>query len=383
MTCLTEYSASSHLMDHSMDAWIAVECGARGPDELLARLAKAQWAAARQTVRYAVEKSVFYARHLAGCDLNVRSAEDLARLPFTTAAQLIEQGGRDFLCVSQDAVQRMVSLRTSGTTGSPKRLAFSEHDLARTRAFFRVGMGQLLQPGDHMVVLLPGAERPDGVADLLRQALGSGRGLPVTVTALSEAESASAEGMASRLEALQPQCLVAAPAQLAALLRRYPANGLPCLPRLPRLRGILCSADYLDPQLSRAVREAWGCELLDHYGLTEAGYGCAVECPAHDGYHIREMDLLLECIDPRTGCPVSDTSAGELVLTTLNREAMPLIRYRTGDAASIIPGPCRCGSPLRRLGPVTGRIVQVNGRVEVIRPPKGGGQAAWQGSEAC
>ena len=76
-------------------------------------------------------------------------------LPFTTADDLARW--EDFLCVSRGEVQRMVTLRTSGTTGSPKRLAFTEADLARTVDFFRVGMSQLVQPGQKLAVLLPGA----------------------------------------------------------------------------------------------------------------------------------------------------------------------------------------------------------------------------------
>ena len=134
------------------------------------RLRAAQTEALNRILRHAARHSAFYARHLAGCDLGMREPEDLARLPFTTAAHL--RDWRDFCCVSQGDVQRMVSLQTSGTTGAPKRLAFTERDLARTRDFFRVGMGQLVRAGQVLAVFLPGAERPDGVADLLRRTLG-------------------------------------------------------------------------------------------------------------------------------------------------------------------------------------------------------------------
>ena len=164
---------------------------------------------------------------------------------------------------------------------------------------------------------------------------------------------------------------MASPAQLEGLLRSFP-RAAP-----PDLRGVLSSTDRLDPDLRQRLRAAWNRELLDHYGLTESGFGCAVECPAHDGYHLRALDALLEVVDPRDGRPLPWGETGEVVLTTLNREAMPLIRYRTGDIASLLPGPCRCGSPLPRLGPLLGRLDTDAGQgVRVVHPAKGGG-ASW------
>lgn len=80
-----------------------------------------------------------------------------------------------------------------------------------------------------------------------------------------------------------------------------------------------------------------------------------MECGAHNGYHLREADLLLEIIDP-AGRLLPDGIAGEVALTTLGERAMPLLRYRTGDRAVMLPAPCPCGSPLRRLGRIEGRI---------------------------
>ena len=353
---------------HPMDLWLGQACGAASPGDLPSRLRAAQTEALNRLLRRAVTHSSFYARHLAGCDLEMKGLEDLVRLPFTTAGHL--RDWRHFCCVSQGDVQRMVSLETSGTTGTPKRLAFTARDLDRTRDFFRVGLSQLVKEGDRLAVLLPGAERPDGVADLLRQALGPSG---VLVEGLPAASTVDETAIACRLAERRPQVLVAAPAQLEALLRSFP-RAAPL-----GLRGALSSADWLDPALGQILRSAWGCELLDHYGLTESGFGCAVECPAHDGYHLRALDALLEVVDPRDGGPLPPGRVGEVVLTTLNREAMPLIRYRTGDAASLLPGPCRCGSPLPRLGPLLGRLDTSAGPTSpfrVIRPAKGGAAQA-------
>ena len=111
--------------------------------------------------------------------------------------------------------------------------------------------------------------------------------------------------------------------------------------------------------------------MLDHYGLTETCYGCALECPAHNGYHLRWLDVVVEIVDMDGDTVLPPGEVGEVVLTTL-REAMPLIRYRTGDVASLLPGPCACGSPLKRLGPVLGRIARgPDGRAHIVQPEKG------------
>jgi phenylacetate-coenzyme A ligase PaaK-like adenylate-forming protein len=118
---------------------------------------------------------------------------------------------------------------------------------------------------------------------------------------------------------------------------------------------LLCS-DYAAPALRRQIEAACGCETFLHYGATESGLGGAVECTVHRGCHIRESDLLVEIVDPDTGSPLPDGALGEVVLTTLGREAMPLIRYRTGDMASLDRSPCRCGGVTARLEHIRGRL---------------------------
>lgn len=356
-----------------LDIWLARQCGARSSGDLPGRLAIAQTALLRSTLRQAV-RGAFYAARLRECKLDITSVDDLERLPFTTAEDLRNWG--DFLCVSQGDVQRMVTLHTSGTTGQPKRLAFTDADLARTRDFFAVGMSQIVGAGQRLAVLLPGAERPDGVADLLRQALGAA-GVDVLApppevhaTPSPDADPCAEPGkaLAQWLEQAKPHCLVAAPAQLALLLKHFPHRG-------PQgLAGILTSAEPLDDALGLALRRAWQCEILDHYGLTETAYGCAVECPAHQGFHVRELDVLIEIVDISGRKILAPGEEGEVVITTLQRQAMPLVRYRTGDVACLLPAPCACGSPLRRLGPVRGRIERKSGQPpRIVRPAKGRG----------
>ncbi len=345
-----------------LDSWLAGQCAARTPEELPSRLAAAQRTALARTLRHAAAHSAFYARRLRGRCLAPDGPEDLAALPFTTAEDL--RPWEQMLCTPLGEVERRVTLRTSGTTGPPKRLAFTRHDLDRTRDFFSVGMAPLVRQNGTLALLLPGGERANGVADLLRQALAR-NGVAVCSPPPHMLRPEETPALAAWLRQTGPGTLVAMPTQLKRLLN--------CLPgRLPGITGVLSSAEPLDAPLAAALRAHWGCEVLDHYGLTETGYGCAVECSAHDGYHLRALDVLVEIVDPEDGSPLPANAVGEVVVTTLNREAMPLIRYRTGDLASLSAAPCACGSPLPRLGPVLGRVVRdAAGAARMVRPRKG------------
>lgn len=347
-----------------LDDWLAAQCGGDPAEPLPLRLEKARFAALRETLRHAAAHSQWYRRTLAGCDLDVRTAEDMLRLPFTTPQDLHEY--RAFLCVSQGDVRRVVTLQTSGSTGVPKRLAFSEQDLRRTASFFATGMRQLVHSGQRLMVLLPGAECPDGVTDLLRQALS-----PAGVEVVAGTPAVTPESLRADIFRWQPQCLVAAPHQLAALLAAVRADAELCA-AAQCVEGAQSSGDVLDSDVRDGLEAALGCLVLDHYGMTETGFGGGVQCLARNGYHMRELDIFMEILDPDSGLPVPDGETGEMVLTTLHREAMPLIRYRTGDAAAWLTEPCPCGSPLRRLSPMRGRYFQENGHAVLRFVRKGG-----------
>lgn len=346
-----------------LDAWLEAECGRDPSVPFPERLEAARLDALRRTLHRAASLSRWYGRTLAGIDLDLKSADKLRHLPFTTPEDLRDY--REFLCVPQGDVQRIVTLQTSGSTSTPKRIAFSEKDLARTASFFATGMAQLVHEGQRLMVLLPGAQCPDGVTDLLRQAL-----TPSGVDVVAGSPEATCESLRADLERWHPECLVAAPHQLESLASAAENDDFRRLASC--VEGIQSSGDILDTAVRDALEQALDCVVLDHYGMTETCFGGGVQCMARNGYHLRELDLFLEILDPVTGDPVPDGETGEIVLTTLNREAMPLIRYRTGDAASWLPGPCPCGSPLRRLSPLRGRYVRMDG-TPVLRLVRKGG----------
>ena len=117
---------------------------------------------------------------------------------------------------------------------------------------------------------------------------------------------------------------------------------------------VLLSADMAPFSIRQRIEKLWECTTFNHYGLTETGWGCAVECRAGQGCHIRELDVYVEIVD-ENGQTLQDGKWGEIVVTTLGRTSFPLIRYRTGDEGRMLPGICPCGSPLKRIE-VLGRL---------------------------
>ena len=122
------------------------------------------------------------------------------------------------------------------------------------------------------------------------------------------------------------------------------------------LRIAFIGAEPHTESLRQRLEKSYGVKAYNSYGLTEMnGPGVAFECPYQEGMHLWEDSFLLEVIDPETLQPVPDGEEGELVLTTLNREGMPLLRYRTRDLAFVYPEPCRCGRAHRRISRIKGR----------------------------
>jgi len=123
-----------------------------------------------------------------------------------------------------------------------------------------------------------------------------------------------------------------------------------------RLRMAFVGAEPHTEETRRRIEETWNLRAFNSYGLSEmCGPGVAFECPEQAGMHIWEDRFLVEIVDPDTGSPVPDGECGELVLTTLDREATPLVRYRTRDLTRLISEPCPCGRTHRRIDRIRGR----------------------------
>ncbi len=158
------------------------------------------------------------------------------------------------------------------------------------------------------------------------------------------------EKTAQCIEEHNISCIVGIPMQVLYLSKLKPELFY------KQIKKVLLSTDYVPDALVKALSTDGACKVFNHYGMTEMGYGGGVECECLDGYHLRENHLYFEIIDPMTGECVRDGEYGEVVFTTFNRQAMPLIRYRTGDIARFHTKPCKCRTFLRTMEKVHGRI---------------------------
>lgn len=330
-----------------LEAWIATKIDTKGRPLRLDHLRTYQLAKLNETLSRVQRRSTFYRRLLGESEVGLSTLEDLADLPFTTADDL-RAAPFDFLCVSQNEVERIVTLPTSGTTGPPKRIFFTVDDQELTRDFFHHGMSTLVGPNDRVLILLPGS-LPGSVGDLLKEGLER-----MSVCAVPHGPVTDPQYTLDVIRKERITALVGIPIQVLALIRLGEASGRP---RPNAMKSILLSTDRVPHAVAKMIRDVWKCDVYNHYGTTEMGLGGGVDCRAFSGYHMREADLYFEVIDPATARPATEGEAGELVFTTLTRTAMPLIRYRTGDISRVIPGPCPCGTVLRRLAHVDTRLV--------------------------
>lgn len=282
--------------------------------------------------------SPFYAERLRAVDeRGIDSPAALARLPFTLPEEL-RADPASFLCVAARDVQRIATVATSGSTGAPKRFSFTGGDLDRIAAFFACGMRSLTGEGRHVAIRLSSGTEAS-VATLLTRALAQ-----IGATASLHGELADAH------------CVVGLPGDVLRLCRTHPHA---------RPESVLLTADYVSRSAIRAIEHTWSCKAYTHYGMTETGYGLAVQCFAGASHHLRHTDVLTEIVDPH-GRPLPPGEVGEVVVTTFTHEAMPLLRYRTGDRSSLDISTCACGGPLPRLGRIEGRAADIAILDEVV-----------------
>ncbi len=264
------------------------------------------------------------------------SLSELSSLPFTTDEDLAHHAPGLLLC-SQAEVQRVLSDATSGTTGAAKRVFYTEGDCEHTVELFAAGLGELIFPGSVTMVCFP-FSGPHGLGELIAEAIGRLGARPLRLgVGLSYGDYAAV------LEKEKPDTFVGMPVQLLSLLRVCGRGSL---------RRALVSGDACPDAVIKGCEAILQSRLFPHYGSREMALGGAICCPAHAGMHLRENHVIAEIVDEQ-GRPLPPGETGELVITTIGMEAMPLIRYRTGDYTRAIPGQCPCGSEVLRLDTVS------------------------------
>ncbi|MBQ6999938.1 MAG: AMP-binding protein [Oscillospiraceae bacterium] len=268
----------------------------------------------------------------------LESLSDLKKLPFTTAEDLSAQPGK-FLLTSQSEVSRVISGATSGTTGPAKRVFYTESDTEHTIGFFAAGISQMLSPGEKCLIAFP-FTGPFGLGDLIAQAVERLDAVPIKA-----GFGQTWEELAALVRETQPETYIGFPVTLLSLSRMY-GEDLP-------IKRALVSGDACPKGVMEELEKALGSKLYPHYGSRECGLGGAVTCPAFAGMHLRENHIIPEIVD-ENGNVLPDGEHGELVITTIGADAMPLIRYRTGDYTRLLPQ-CPCGGVTKRIDTVSRR----------------------------
>lgn len=277
---------------------------------------------------------------------DIRSLDDLARLPFTTKDDLRQNYPFGLFAVPLNRVIRIHA--SSGTTGKPTVVGYTKKDL-------RTWAGLIAR-----IVTMAGVRRGDIAQVCFSYGLFTGGfglhyGLERAGVTVVPAAAGNTERHIRLMQDFGTTVIVGTPSY--ALYMAEVARSLGVDPRRDlRVRRGLFGAEPWSEGMRAEIEAAWGIKAFDNYGLSEViGPGVAGECEEKRGLHINEDHFLVEVIDPETGRPLPPGERGELVFTTLTKEAFPVIRYRTRDISRLMFEPCPCGRTTIRMERVTGR----------------------------
>jgi phenylacetate-CoA ligase len=270
---------------------------------------------------------------------DICSLGDIAKLPFTVKNDLRDTYPVGLFASAMKDVVRLHA--SSGTTGKPIVVAYTKEDIdVWTSVLVRCLAGCGLHRGDIIQVAYG--------YGLFTGGLGAHYGAEALGAAVIPASGGNADRQIMLMKDFGVTAMCCTPTYFLHLIDRAADLGVD-LKELPLRAGIFGAEPWTD-SMRRHIESASNIEAFDIYGLTEIiGPGVGCECLQHQGLHIFEDHFYPEIIDPETGEPLPDGTEGELVLTTLSKQAMPMIRYRTRDITMILPGACECGRTIRRI----------------------------------
>ena len=312
-------------------------------DELRAlQLERLQW-----TLRHAYTNVPFYTKKFDDAGVHpddCKSLEDLARFPFTTKHDLRDNYPFGMFAVPPDQVRRIHA--SSGTTGKPTVVGYTEQDIdtwatVMARSIRAAGG----RPG-HKVHVAYGY-------GLFTGGLGAHYGAEKLGCTVIPASGGMTSRQVQLITDFEPEVIMVTPSYMLTLLDEFERQGLD--PRASSLKIGIFGAEPWTEQMRVEIEERLAIDAVDIYGLSEVmGPGVAQECvDTKDGLHIWEDHFYPEVVDPFTGEVLPEGAEGELVFTSLTKQALPIIRYRTRDLTRLLPGTAR--PAFRRMEKVTGR----------------------------
>lgn len=276
---------------------------------------------------------------------SIQTLDDLRRLPFTNKSDMRDHYPLGLCAVPRSELARIHG--SSGTTGMPTFVGYTKNDLdmwAGLCARFLVAGG--LRP-EHTVQVSFGY-------GLFTGGFGLHYGIERVGAAIIPAASGNTSRQIMLMRDLQPEVLICTPSYALNIAEVCRSMGFD--PRELSLKFAHFGGEMWTEDMRAQIERELDIIAFNNYGLSEIiGPGVSGECAARSGMHLQEDHFLVECLDPDTLEPVEDYSYGELVITALTREAMPMIRYRTRDIAALDPCPCPCGRTSRKMGRVVGR----------------------------
>ncbi|UHQ98959.1 phenylacetate--CoA ligase (plasmid) [Natrinema zhouii] len=303
----------------------------------------------RETVERAYENVPFYRERLeeAGVEPgDIESIDDITKLPMTTKEDFRDEYPDGLFAVDDEEVSRIHA--SSGTTGKPKIVSYTDDDLsvwsevvARSLKAGGVNPGDTVQNAYGYGLFTGGLGLHYGVEELGATVIPIGGG--------------GTQRQVELMTDLESDALSCTPSY--ALYLAETAEEMGYDPKELPISTIIFGAEPCTEPMREEIEERLDVNGIDIYGLSEIiGPGVSNEChEAQDGLHIWEDHFYPEVVDPRTGEPVDEGEEGELVLTTLTKEALPVLRYRTGDLTTLNYDECECGRTMVRMDNVTGR----------------------------
>ena len=310
---------------------------------------KLQLVRLKKTVERIFEKSPFYKKMFKEIGFKpsrLKSLKDLSSLPFTQRKDLRNNFPYGFLTVS---LQKVVRLHTStGTTGKPKAVFFTQKDLDQASELIARSMK------------MTGAKREDIFQNMMSYGLFTGGlifhyGAEKLGLLVIPSGAGNTERQLELMRDFRTTIVHITPSYALYLADVMEEKGLN--PKVDlSLRLAYLGAEPYSEETRKKIEKIFNLNAYNSYGLSEMnGPGVAFECEEKEGMHLWEDNFIPEIINPSTGEILEDGEEGELVLTSINREAMPILRYRTGDLTFLYPQKCRCGRTHRRISRIKGR----------------------------
>lgn len=308
------------------------------------KLSEFQLIKLQKMVDYCIKNVPFYKEKLEKAGINsgkqIKSLKDISKLPFTTKMDINDNYPNGLLAVPMEKIVRIQG--SSGTTGKSKVSFYTKKDL------------EIWTDCAARLVEFAGATSKDIVQISCGYGMFSG-GLgfhygaeKVGCTIIPASTLEKTNRQIDLMQDLNTTMLIAIPSYVIYLIEVMENSNIP-LSNL-KIDKMIIGGERTTKSMKKTIEEKLNCKIFNAYGMTECfGAGLAGDCKCHNGMHICEEVFYPEIIDPKTGEVLKDGEQGELVFTSLQREAMPIIRYKTGDITTISHEKCECGSILVRM----------------------------------